>query len=252
MKRAPPPRVPSSLPFSRPFSLASATRPAASYWHDSRSPRYSLTFALPLLVVYEGLAAALSQESRGIRNGADVLLKSAFQSVIGANGQLVFGVILVGTMLALIVRASCRGAQISWEYSSSRSRRGLGPSWLLPLKWSGRWGGAQGVGLTIGSGLDGVGWPTAPWSRWSGALQELLFRVLLVSVLLQRPGGLRMGPVASDLRDARRCDHLLGLPLYRPVWRPARAGGFTSSDRRRGVQRVAHRASFGATMTRAL
>ena len=33
--------------------------PANSYWALSRAPRYSLLFALPLLLAYEGLAATL-------------------------------------------------------------------------------------------------------------------------------------------------------------------------------------------------
>ena len=32
-----------------------------TYWHDSRAPRYSLTFALPLLAMYETLAVVLNQ-----------------------------------------------------------------------------------------------------------------------------------------------------------------------------------------------
>ena len=47
--------------------------PASSYWALSRAPRYSLTFALPLLVAYEALAALLgSAGGGGLRNGADV------------------------------------------------------------------------------------------------------------------------------------------------------------------------------------
>jgi len=96
-----------------PIAAPNATLPATrrGYWHESRSPRYSLTFALPLLVLYEALAAALSQDANGVRNGADVLLKSAFQAVLGGRGQLVFGVVLVGTMVAFIVRDLRRSRQ---------------------------------------------------------------------------------------------------------------------------------------------
>ena len=47
------------------------------YWRQSRSHRYSLLFALPLLVAYEAMAAILGHgEAQAIRNGADVLLKT--------------------------------------------------------------------------------------------------------------------------------------------------------------------------------
>jgi hypothetical protein len=47
-----------------------------SYFDVSRSPRYSVLFALPLLIAYEALAAALTgpRSSSQVRNGADVLL----------------------------------------------------------------------------------------------------------------------------------------------------------------------------------
>ena len=58
-----------------------------------------MLFALPLLIVYEGLAALLGGDDGGtLRNGADVLLRSMFTLVVGRNGSLVFiaVVILVG------------------------------------------------------------------------------------------------------------------------------------------------------------
>jgi hypothetical protein len=82
------------------------------YWRASRAPRYSLSFAFPLLVAYETLAFTLSHQAMtGVRNGADVLLKSAFVLLGGRNGLIVFGVLLVGT-----------GAVLAW-----RDRRRSGP-----------------------------------------------------------------------------------------------------------------------------
>jgi hypothetical protein len=75
-----------------------------SYWRSSRAHRYSLVFALPLLVFYEILAAMLSYASGGVRNGADVLIKTAFIAVAGRWGPLVFGVVVVGASLWLIRR----------------------------------------------------------------------------------------------------------------------------------------------------
>ena len=46
----------------------------------SRAPRYSVLFALPLLLAYEGLAALLSHPGKGeLRNGADVMLAIGVQ-----------------------------------------------------------------------------------------------------------------------------------------------------------------------------
>ena len=58
-----------------------------TYWQQSRSPRYSLLFALPLLVAYEAMARVLSHGDTGIRNGADVILKSFFIWLGGRNGR---------------------------------------------------------------------------------------------------------------------------------------------------------------------
>ena len=69
----------------------------SDYMHVARQPRYSLTFALPLLLLYEVLAFSLSRhEFAGVRNGADVLLKSLFITLGGRNGLIAFGVLLIG------------------------------------------------------------------------------------------------------------------------------------------------------------
>ena len=52
----------------------------SSYFAISRAPRYSVLFALPLLLGYEGLAALLAHPGRELRNGADVLLREAFSA----------------------------------------------------------------------------------------------------------------------------------------------------------------------------
>ena len=47
-----------------------------NYWQLSRSARYSVLFALPLLVAYESLAFLLEgSATTGVRNGADGILK---------------------------------------------------------------------------------------------------------------------------------------------------------------------------------
>src|SRR5687768_13090593 len=86
-----------------------------SYWRQSRAHRYSLLFALPLLVAYEVMAAILGHgEAQAIRNGADVLLKSVFIALLGAQGPLVFGALLIGVSLWLVIRdMRAQGRQLS-------------------------------------------------------------------------------------------------------------------------------------------
>src|SRR5918997_248428 len=75
------------------------------YLRDTRAPRYSLTFALPLLLLYEVLAFSLSgHEFAGVRNGADVLLKSLFLALGGRHGLLAFGALLVGAGAWIVAR----------------------------------------------------------------------------------------------------------------------------------------------------
>ncbi len=78
---------------------------ASSYWRLSRAPRYSLLFALPLLVFYEAAAFLLSGDAvSGVRNGADVLLKSLFLTLGGRRGLVAFDVLLVVVAGIFIVR----------------------------------------------------------------------------------------------------------------------------------------------------
>jgi hypothetical protein len=82
------------------------------YLADSRAPRYSVLFALPLLLLYEG-AAFLTTGSAytGVRNGADVLLKSLFVGLGGRNGLLVFSVVLFGIGAWLVIRDRKRNGE---------------------------------------------------------------------------------------------------------------------------------------------
>jgi hypothetical protein len=81
---------------SRPLARR-LTPGAGSYWALARTPRHALVFALPLLLAYETLAAALGEiTGLGVRNGADVWLKSPFALLFGARGPVLFGALVVG------------------------------------------------------------------------------------------------------------------------------------------------------------
>src|SRR2546430_3181337 len=81
--------------------FASFTAPS-SYWQASRAPRYSLLFALPLLVFYQVLAVWLAAGPRSVRNGADVILQSLFTALAGTWGPLLFMLCLIGGGLWLL------------------------------------------------------------------------------------------------------------------------------------------------------
>jgi CAAX prenyl protease-like protein len=76
-----------------------------AYWRDSRAPRYSLLFALPLFLLYQILEAmAPADPGGGLRNGADVILQTLFVRIAGSRGPLLFLVCLVAAGLWLVVR----------------------------------------------------------------------------------------------------------------------------------------------------
>ena len=154
-----------------------------NYWQLSRSPRYTILFAVPLILAYEGLAWLLEGgATTGVRNGADVLLKSLFLTLGGGRGLLLFDLILIGIGVTLV-----------W--------RDRGP--LRPGIFLGMLGEAVGLALLFGAvaglltalllrgpsvlalgGLKGLGLSTQVMlSLGAGIYEELLFRVILVSGL---------------------------------------------------------------------
>jgi hypothetical protein len=77
-----------------------------AYWRDSRAPRYSLLFALPLFLLYQTLEAVAPAAAGGgvLRNGADVILEALFTRIAGSRGPLLFLACLVAAGLWLVVR----------------------------------------------------------------------------------------------------------------------------------------------------
>ena len=177
-----------------------------SYWQLSRAPRYSVLLAVPLLLLYEALAAALSDGEGGVRNGADVLLKSAFAALAGEWGPVVFGAALLGGCLWLV------GRDLRRQGGVRRGLAGLRPhvfagmlaeSALLALLFGGVVAlvtaellrpfalvGAAGaaspaaVTLAVQGPLEALSWPARLMvSLGAGLYEELLFRVVLVGGL---------------------------------------------------------------------
>jgi len=160
----------------------------STYWQTSRAPRYSLLFALPLLIIYQVLAALAPVGPGGmsVRNGADVILQSVFVWLAGAWGPRLFMLCLIGVGGWLIAK-------------DVRRNRGVSPAVL---------GGmlleavclALVFGLVVGSLTAALlGTPPPPMmiadlqklSRWTmlmlsigaGIYEELLFRVVLVGLI---------------------------------------------------------------------
>jgi len=162
------------------------TASSGSYWKLTRAPRYSLTFAFPLLLAYEALAVLLSGDGlTGVRNGADVLLKSLFVTFGGRAGLITFGVLLVGAGVVLVWRDVRRSglprgrvlAGMAGESVVYALAFGSVASMLTGLLL----GGLPGLSLVQFSRFD---LPTQLMiSLGAGLYEELLFRVLLVSGL---------------------------------------------------------------------
>ena len=78
----------------------------STYWPASRAPRYSVLFALPLLIIYQVLAVVVPPGPGGVdvRNGADILLQSVFVWLAGAWGPRVFMLCLIGVGAWLIAK----------------------------------------------------------------------------------------------------------------------------------------------------
>jgi hypothetical protein len=158
----------------------------STYFKDSRAHRYSILFALPLLLGYEALAAMLAQPGQGeLRNGADALFRAAFTTVAGNHGPAIFmaAVSLLG--VGLVVR-------------DLRKSKGLRPMMFAGML-------AESIALALVFGVV-VGLATAQllgslhalsigqvaqlsWSSrlmlslGAGLYEELFFRVLLVTAL---------------------------------------------------------------------
>ena len=162
----------------------------STYWQTSRAPRHSLLFALPLLIIYQILAALAPVGPGGmsVRNGADVILQSVFVWLTGAWGPRLFMLCLIGAGAWLIAR-------------DIRAHRGS----LRPSVLGGMLLESICLSLIFGVVVGGLtaallGTPPPPMAlaltqeqlgRWTllmlslgaGIYEELLFRVVLVGLL---------------------------------------------------------------------
>ena len=159
------------------------------YLTSTRAPRYSILFALPLLVSYEGLAALLSSPTGGFRNGADALFRGMFIALAGGRGPALFmaAVILLGVGL------------VSRDMKRTREPLRLGyfagmlvESALLAVAFglvigtitAELLGAAHLLAIAAPTGITAMSRPTRLMlSLGAGLYEELFFRVVLVSGL---------------------------------------------------------------------
>ncbi|HKV74195.1 MAG TPA: CPBP family intramembrane glutamic endopeptidase [Gemmatimonadales bacterium] len=162
--------------------------PTSSYWQATRAPRYSLLFVAPLLVLYELLAFLLTHDAiQGVRNGADVLLKSLFVALGGRYGVAMFGVVLLGTGAYLVWRDVRRSGPPQRRYFL-----GMGVESVI---YAALFGSVTSLLTTLllrgpsalmlqSGGVARLDLPTQLMvSLGAGIYEELLFRVLIVGLL---------------------------------------------------------------------
>lgn len=184
-----------------------------SYWQLSRSPRYSVLFALPLLLAYESLAFLIDGgATAGIRNGADVILKSLFLALGGARGLLVFDLLLLGVGGYLVWRDRHVGGSLRTGIFAGM----LAEAVVLAVAFGVVAGFLTAVllrgpsALAIG-GLGQFGLGTQVMlSLGAGIYEELLFRVILVTGLV----ALARGPFGWREGGARTFGVVLGALVF--------------------------------------
>lgn len=168
---------------------ASTSARRSSYFNATHAPRYSVLFALPLLIGYEALASLLAQPGRGeLRNGADALFRAAFTAVAGPRGNSIFmaAVILLGVGLIIRDKRQNRDAYRPLFFAGMLVESaalaavfglviGVATSELL---------GSLHVLAISNAPLTKMPWPTRLMlSLGAGLYEELFFRVFLVTGL---------------------------------------------------------------------
>ena len=162
----------------------------STYWQASRAPRYSLLLALPLLILYQVLAAVAPAGPGGVgmRNGADVALESVFVWLAGAWGPRLFLLCLIGVGAWLIAK------DVRRNHATIRPAL-LGGMLLEAICLSVVFGIVVGglTSLLLGGPppATAIGFTPQHISRatllmislGAGIYEELLFRVLLVGLL---------------------------------------------------------------------
>ena len=151
----------------------------SNYWRYSRSAYYSAVAALPLLVIYEILIVLSQSRYWGIRNAADVWIRTFLMAFDLQAQHITF--VLIGISLALIpiAKSRARGIKLKANYFALMLAECLGFSLVLGvvlqsiLRLGGLSSGGPGSGLMQNLALS-VG---------AGLFEEIIFRVILLNLL---------------------------------------------------------------------
>ena len=151
----------------------------SNYWRYSRSAYYSAIAALPLLVIYEILIVLSQSRYWGIRNAADVWIRTFLMAFDLQAQHITF--VLIGISLALIpiTKSRARGIKLKANYFAMMFGECLAFSLVLGvvlqsiLRLSGLSSGGPGSGLMQNLALS-VG---------AGLFEEIIFRVILLNLL---------------------------------------------------------------------
>ena len=128
----------------------------------------------------------LSYESGGVRNGADVIIKSVFIGIAGQYGTMLFGAIVIAVSVWLIGRdLKANGRALKPAVFAGMTAESLVLAVLFGIVVSGITAQVLAPFAIVQNGpLQGMGWATQLMvSLGAGIYEELLFRVILVSAL---------------------------------------------------------------------
>jgi len=150
-----------------------------NYWRFSRSAYYSVVSALPLLVVYEILVIMTQSRYWGIRNAADMWIRTFLMAFDLRAQHLTF--VMIGIAFALIPVAKTRsyGVKLKANFFLLMLAEAFTYSLVLGgvlqsiLRLSGLAAGGPGNGALQNFAL----------SLGAGLFEEIIFRVLLLNLL---------------------------------------------------------------------
>lgn len=161
----------------------------SGYFASTRAPRYSIVFALPLLVLYEGLASLLGGPRGEIRNGADAIFRGAFTAIAGYRGPAIFMGLVVLIGIALVARDMKRSSEpLRLSYFAGMLVEAMVLAvcfgFVIGTLTAQLLGAAHLLAFQKAGGLVAMSKPMKLMlSLGAGLYEELFFRVVLVSAL---------------------------------------------------------------------
>ena len=151
----------------------------SNYWRFSRSAYYSVIAALPLLVAYEILVILTQSRYWGLRNAADMWIRTFLMAFELQSKHLTF--VMIGILFALIpiAKTHSSGVRLQVNFFALMFAEAFAYSLVL--------GGVLQSILRVG-GLSSVGPGNGTMQNFAlslgaGLFEEIIFRVLLLNLL---------------------------------------------------------------------